>query len=55
MSNLVFDKTIENVRKHRNIRLVNNDIRKNYLESETNYYSTNRFSENLLAKKMRKT
>ena len=33
-------KTIENVRKHRDIKLVTTERRRNYLVSEPNYYTT---------------
>ena len=37
MSNAVFGKTVENVRKHRDIKLVTTDKRRNQLVSEPNY------------------
>ena len=37
MNNAVFGKTLENVRKHRNIKPVATDKRSNYLVSEPNY------------------
>ena len=55
MNNAVFGKTMENVRKHRNIKLVTTKQRRNYLVSEPNYYTTKFFTENLLAVEMRKT
>ena len=55
MNNAVFGKTMEHVRKHRDIKLVTPDKRRNQLVSEPNYYATNLFSENLLAIEMRKT
>ena len=54
MNNSVFGKTIENVRKHRDIKLVKTDVKRNKLISEPDYYTTKRFSENLLAIKMKK-
>ena len=37
MNNSMFGKTMENVRQHRNIKLVNNDRRRNYLVSKPKY------------------
>ena len=54
MNNAVFGKTIENVRKHRDIKLVTTDRRRNYLVSEPNYHTTKFFTENLLAIEMKK-
>ena len=39
MNNTVFGKTVENVRKHRDIKLVKTERRKNYLVSEPNYHT----------------
>ena len=55
MNNSVFGKTMENVRKHRDIKLVTTDEKRNKLVSEPNYHTTNRFSENLLAIEMKNT
>ena len=55
MNNSVFGKTMENVRNHRDIKLVTTDERRNKLVSEPNYHKTKYFSENLLAIEMRKT
>ena len=49
MNNSVFGETMENVRKHRDIKLVTTEKRRNYLVSEQNYRKTKLFSENLLA------
>ena len=46
---------MENVRKHRDIKLVTTDKRKNKLASEPNYHTTKYFSENLMAIEMKKT
>ena len=43
MNNAVFGKTMENVRKHRDIKLVT-DKRRNQLVSEPNYHTTKWFS-----------
>ena len=55
MSNSVFGKTMENVRKHRDIKLVTTKERRNKLVPERNYYTTKLFSDNLLAVEMKKT
>ena len=55
MNNSVFGKTIENVRKHRDIKLVTTEEKRIKLVSEPNYHTTKRFSENLLAIEMKKT
>ena len=55
MNNADFGKTMENVRKHRDIKLVTNDTKRNKLVSEPNYHTTKWFSENLLAIEMKKT
>ena len=54
MNNSVFGKTMENVRKHRDIKLVTTDKRRNQLASEPNYHTTKYFSENLMAIEMKK-
>ena len=41
INNLVFGKTMESVRKHRDIKLVTTDERKSYLVSGPNYHTTN--------------
>ena len=55
MNNSIFGKTMENVRKHGDIKLVITERRRNYLVSELNYQTTKFFTENLLAMGMRKT
>ena len=54
MNDSVFGKTMENVRKHRDIRLVCNERKRKKLASEPNYHNTERFSAKLLAMEMRK-
>ena len=54
MINAVFGKSIENVRKHRDIKLVTTDKRRSQLVSEPNYHAIKWFSENLVAIEMRK-
>ena len=46
---------MENVRKHRDIKLVTTDERRNKLVLEPNYHITKQSSENLLAIEMKKT
>ena len=55
MNNAVFGKTMENVRKHRDITLVTADKRRNQLASQPNYHTTKYFSQNLMAIEMKKT
>ena len=55
MNNAVFGKTIENVGKHRNIKLVTRERRRNYLVSKLNYHTTKFFTETLLVTEMKKT
>ena len=55
MTNAFFEKTMENIRKHRDIKLVTTDKRRNQLVSEPNYHTTTYFSENLIAIEMKKT
>ena len=55
MNNSVFGKTMENVRKHRDIKLVTTEEKGIKLVSEPNYHTTKHFSDNLLAIEMKKT
>ena len=55
MINSVFGKTMENLRKHRDIKLVTTDEKRSKLISEPNYHTTKRFSESLLAIEMKNT
>ena len=55
MNNIVFEKTVENVRKHRDIKFLTTERRRNYLASEPDYYIKKFFTENLLAIEIRKT
>ena len=45
---------MENVREHRDIKLVTTDEKRNKLVSEPNYHTTKHFSENLLPIEMKK-
>ena len=55
MNNAVYGKTMENIRKHRDIKLVATDERRNQLTQEPNYHIAKYFSENLLGIEMKKT
>ena len=55
MNDAVFGKTMENVRKHRDIKLVTTDERRNQLVSEPNYNTTKYSSEDLSANEMKRT
>ena len=54
LDNSFYGKTMENVRKHRDIRLINTENKRSKLASEPNYYSTKHISENLLIMEMKK-
>ena len=49
MNNTVFRKTMESVRKYRDIKLITTERKRNYLVSLTIYHITKFFTENLLA------
>ena len=54
MNNAVFGKTMENVRKHRDIKLVKTDCKRNKLVSEPNYHTMKLIEENLSIIEMKK-
>ena len=54
MNNSVFGKTMENVRNHRDIKIVTTNKQRNKYGSEPNYYTTKRVSKNLLIMEMKK-
>ena len=54
MNNAVFGKTMENVRKHRDIKLVKADKKRNKLASETNFHAMKLIDNNLAIIEMRK-
>ena len=55
MNNAVFGKTMENVRKHRDIKLVRIDKKRSKLVSEPNYHTMNYISEDLSIIEMKRT
>ena len=54
MNNSDFGKTMENVKKRTNIKLVTTNKRRNQLVSEPNYHTTKWFLEGVLAIEMKK-
>ena len=54
MNNELFGKTMENVRNHRDIKLVTTDKRRSILVSELNYHSSKYISKDLMIIEMRK-
>ena len=55
MNNTVLGKTVENVRKHKDIKFVTKERRRNYLISEPSYNITKVFTEYLLAIEIKNT
>ena len=55
MNNSVFGKTMENIRKHRDIKLVTTDKKRSKLVLEPNYHTINLISEDLSIIEMKKT
>ena len=53
-NNAVFGKTMENVRNHRDIKIVTSEKRRSILVSEPNYHSTKYILEDMLIIEMRK-
>ena len=54
MNNSVFGKTLENIRKRRDIKLVTTDNKRSKLVSEPNYHTVNLISEDLSIIEMKK-
>ena len=54
MNNAVFGKTMENVRKHHNIKLVKTDKKRNKLVSESNFHTMKLIDDNLAIIEMKK-
>ena len=54
MNNSVFGKTMENVRNHRDIKLVTSDKRRSILASEPNYHSSKCILKDLMIMEMKK-
>ena len=55
MNNAVFGKIMENIRNHREIKLVTKDAKRKKLVSEPNYHTSKYLSEDLMAIEMKKT
>ena len=55
MNNAVFGKTVENVRNHGDIKLSTTKKWRNYLVPDPNYHTWKFFTENFLAREMKKT
>ena len=55
MNNSMYDKTMENVRNHRDIKLVTTNEKRRKYVSEPNYMTSKCFSKNLMAIEMHKT
>ena len=55
MNNSVFGKTMENIRNHKDVKLVTTDKKRNKLVSEPNYHTINLISEDLSIIEMKKT
>ena len=53
MNNTVLGKSMENMREHRDIKLVTKEKRRNYLVSESNYHIAKFSTQHLLAAEMK--
>ena len=53
-NNSAYGKTMENIRKHRDIYIVNNDKKRSILASEPNFYATKYISDDLLVMELKK-
>ena len=54
VTNAISGETMENMRKHRDVKPVTTERKRNFLISESNYHTTNFFAETLLAIEMKK-
>ena len=54
MNNTVFEKTMDNMKKYRDKKLVITERRKNYLVLESNYHPTKFFTEYIVAIEIKK-
>ena len=54
MINADFGKTMGNVRKHRDIKLILTEAKRNYFLTEPNYHTIKVLSDNLLSMEMKK-
>ena len=55
MNNSPYGKIMQNVRKHRDIKLVTTNSERKKLVSEQNYHTCKQFSEEIIAIEMKKT
>ena len=55
MNSSIFGKTMENVRNHRDIKMITSNKQRNKYASEPNYHTTTQISKNLLIMEMKKT
>ena len=55
MNNAVFGETMENIRKHKDIKIVTTDKKRSKLVSEPNYHTINYISEDLSIIEMKRT